>query len=82
MRMNHAAAEDLYPAGALAEAAAFSAALEAGYVHLRARLCEREMMGTELGLCIRPEELFCKYLQRSLKIGAKEMFLSMTSPSI
>ena len=67
--MDHAAAEDLDPAGSLAESAAFSAALEAGDIDLSGRLREREMMRTELCLRLRSEQLLCEYIERSLEIG-------------
>ena len=66
--MYHTAAQDLDPAAALAETAALTAALEAANVHLRTGLCEREMMRTELCLCLRTEQLFCKLCQGTLQI--------------
>ena len=66
--MHHTAAKNLNPARPLAETASLPSALEAGNVHLRAWLRKREMMGTELRLRIRPEQLFRKYLQRSFQI--------------
>ena len=68
MRMHHAAAEDLDPAGSFAEAASFSAAFETAHIHLCARLCEREMVRTEFRLCLCTEQFFGKHLQRSLQI--------------
>ena len=67
--MDHAAAEDLDPAGSLTESAAFSAALEAGDIDLSGRLREREMMRTELCLRLRSEQLLCEYIERSFEIG-------------
>ena len=64
--MNHAAAQNLDPAGTLTETAAGTSALETGYIHLGARLREREMVRTELYLCLRPEQLLGKLRQRSL----------------
>ena len=55
MGMDHAAAQDLNPAGASAETSALSAAFKARYVHLGTRLREWEMMGAELNLCLRSE---------------------------
>ena len=66
--MNHTTAKDFNPAGAFAETAAFSSTFEAGNINLSAWLCEREMMRTEFGFCLRSEQLFCKLLKRSLKV--------------
>ena len=69
MRMNHSAAKDLDPAGTFTEAASFSSALEAAHIYLCAGLCEREMMGTELCLRLRSEQLLCKYFQSSFQVS-------------
>ena len=45
--MDHAAAQNLNPAFALAQAAAFAVAAEALDIHLGGRLGEGEVMGTE-----------------------------------
>ena len=74
--MNGTASQDLDPAGAFAETASFASAFEAGYVHLSAGLCKREMMGTEFRLCLRSEKLFGELFQGSLKIRESDMFVN------
>ena len=74
--MNHTTAKNFNPAGTFTETAAFSAAFEAGNINLSARLCEREMMRTELGLCLRSEQLFCKLLKGSLKICKRNVLIN------
>ena len=76
IRMNHTTAKDFDPAGTFTETAAFSAAFEAGNINLSARLCEREMMRTEFGLCLRSEQLFCKLLKGSLKICKRNILIN------
>ena len=76
MGMYHTAAQDLDPARALAETASLSAAFEAAHIHLRAWLREREMMGTEFRLCLRPEQLLCEYLQGSFQIREGNMLVN------
>ena len=68
MRMYHAAAKDLNPSGAFAEAASFASAFEAGNVHFGRRFRRWEMMRTELCLCIRTEELFCENIKSTLQV--------------
>ena len=75
MRMNHTTAEDLDPALALTEAAALAVALEAGHIDLGGRLCEREMMRAKLRLRIRPEQLLCESIQRTLKVCKRHMLV-------
>ena len=74
--MNHTTAKDFDPAGTFTETAAFSAAFETGNINLSARLCEREMMRTEFGLCLRSEQLFCKLLKGSLKICKRNILIN------
>ena len=76
MGMDHAAAQDLNPAGAFAEPAALSAALEAGYVHLGAGLREGEMVGTEFYLRLRSEHLSGKFCQGSLQICKRNILVN------
>ena len=74
--MNGTAAQNFDPSGTLTETAALSAAFEAGYVHLRAGLCKREVMGTEFRLRLRSEKLFREFLQCSLQIREGNMFVN------
>ena len=69
VRMNHARAEDLDPALALAEAASLAAAGEAGYIDLSRRLGEREVVRTEADLRVRTEHPACEHRKSSLKIA-------------
>ena len=57
VRIHHAAAHDLEPAGSLAYVAALSAADVTAYVDLSRRLCEREVRRTHADLCLRAEHL-------------------------
>ena len=66
VRMYHAAAENLNPAFALAQAAAFPVAVEAHNVHFGTRLGEREMMRTEFYFGILSEQLSCELCKCSL----------------
>jgi hypothetical protein len=47
--VDHAAAQDLKPAGSLADGAALAAAYKALHVHLTGRLCEGEVRGAQAG---------------------------------
>src|SRR2546423_15247610 len=65
--MHHARSAQLDPAGVLADAATRTIALEAGVVHLRARLCEGEVRGPEARPRLRPEQLMHELCQRALQ---------------
>ena len=58
--VNHAAAQDFYPTGTLAERTALAAADVARDVHLGARLGEGEVGGTETDLGVGTEHLLGK----------------------
>ena len=74
--MNGSAAQNLDPSGAFTETAAFSAAFKAGYVHLCAWLCKREMMRTEFCFCFRSEQFSCKLLKSSFQICKSNIFVN------
>src|SRR5699024_10211773 len=76
MRMYHAAAQDLDPAGTCAETAAFASVFKAGYVHLCTWLCKREVMRTEFCLGLRSEKFFGKFFQSSLQICEGNIFVN------
>ena len=66
--VNHAAAEDLDPALALAERAAFTVAAVALDIHLRRRLGEREVMRTETNDRVLAVQLFGEQLEDTLEV--------------
>ena len=68
MGVHHAASQNLYPARPLTEPAARTAAFETGHIHLGAGFRKGEVMGTELYLCLRPEQLSGEFSQRSLQV--------------
>ena len=55
--MDHAASEYLYPAGVLAEGATLAPTEVARYVHLRTRLGEGEVGGSQADLRLGPKHL-------------------------
>ena len=67
--VNHAAAEDLDPALALAERAAFTVAAVALDIHLRRRLGEREVMRTETNNRVLAVQLLCEQLENALQVA-------------
>ena len=68
MGVYHTASQNLYPARTLAEPAARTAAFETGHIHLGAGLGKWEVVGAELHLCLRPEQLSGEFSQRSLQV--------------
>ena len=72
-------AKDFDPAGAFTETASFSAALEAGNIHLCTGLCEREMMRSEFCLCLRSEQFLCKLFQSSLQVSKRDILVNYKS---
>src|SRR5215210_7002492 len=69
VRVHHAGAAQLDPAGALAESAARAAALEAGVVGLHARLGEREVGGAEARPRLGAEEAADELGERALQVS-------------
>ncbi len=67
--MNHAGAQKLDPALALADAAALSMALKALHIDLAGRLGKGEMVGAETRLCLRPVQPFYESVQGALQIA-------------
>ena len=78
VRVDHAAAQNLKPAGALAHTAALAvvrmaraAAYAAAYVGFSGRLGEREEMRTEARLAIGAEHLLAEVFERALQIAER-----------
>ena len=72
LRVDHAGAEDLDPALALAGGAALAAALVALHVHLAARLGEREVVRAEAGDGVFAVELAHERVERALQIRHRD----------
>ena len=79
--MHHAAAQDLQPAGALADLAALAAADEALHVHLAAGLGEREVGGAQAGADLLAEHAAGKIDQRALQVAKGDALRPTTSTS-
>src|ERR1039458_3770158 len=67
--IDHAAAQQLHPSGALAHGASRSAAEQATDVELRARFGEREETGTEARFDVWSKEAAREFVQRALQIA-------------
>ena len=67
--MNHAAAQDLQPAGVLADPTTRSTAEDAVYVHLGAGFSEGEVTASEAHLALRAEHLAGELDQHALQVG-------------
>ena len=77
VRMNHTTAKDFDPSGTFTETAAFTATLEAGYIHLCTWLCEREMMWSELYVFVSgPNSSWANSFQSSLKICKSDVLVN------
>ena len=59
----------------LAQGAALAVALEAAYVHLHARLGEREVGGTQTGAGIGTEQLLHEGVQRTLQVAQRDALI-------
>ena len=77
--IHHAAAQNLYPSGVLAEATAFATADEAGDVHLCRWFCEREVAGTQTNLRVGSEHLSGKAEEHLLQVGEGNVLFSWPS---
>ncbi len=75
--IDHAAAEDLDPAGVLAERAALAAADVARHVHLRRRLGEGEEGGAQADAGLLAEELLGEVEQRLLHVGEGDVLVDI-----
>ena len=75
--IHHAAAEDLDPAGVLAQGAPFAAADVARHVHLRRRLREREVGGAQADARVLAEHLLGKVHQCLLHIGEGDVLVDV-----
>ena len=71
----NACTEYLDPAFALAERAALAAAAEALEVDLAARLCVREVVGSELQLHALAVEFLCECIQSALEVGECDLLV-------
>ena len=76
IRMNHARAEYLDPALALAHLAALAAAHKAGDVYLGGRLGKREMVRTEADARILAEHSAGEGLERSLEVAHGDVLVN------
>lgn len=73
--MDHAAAEDLDPALALAHAAALAAALKAAHVHFGGRLGVGEVVRAEAHARFFAVQLFDEKLQRAFQIAERHALI-------
>jgi len=78
-RMYHTAAEDLYPTGMFAYAAAAAAADPAVDIHLGAGFREGEIGGAETDFDILPEHLLYKEIERLFQIGEADILIHIQS---
>ena len=72
VRVDHAGAHDLEPAGVLAGAAALAAAQLAAHVDLDARLGEREEVRPHADGAVGAEELAREVVHRALEVGQRD----------
>jgi hypothetical protein len=72
VRVDHAAAQDLQPAGALAEPAALAAAHAAAHIHLAAGLGEREEVRTIARGAVLAEDLAAEVVERALEVAERD----------
>ena len=75
--VDHTAAEDLHPAGVLAEATAFATTDEAGDVHLGRGLREGEVGGAQTDLGVGTEHLLGKRQQHLLEVGERDVLVDI-----
>ncbi len=73
----HTAAQYLYPAGMLAQAAAAATTYGTGNVHLGARLCEREVRGAEAHLGVFAKQFLHEMIQCLLEVGEGHIFINI-----
>ena len=77
--VDHTAAQNLYPAGVLAEATALTTADEARDVHLGTRFCEGEVTGTQADLRVGTEHLLGKRQEHLLQVGERDVLVDVES---
>ena len=77
IRVHHSATQNFKPAGTLAHVATLSVADIAAHVHLRRRLCEREIGRTHTDFCFRTEHLPCEQENGLLHIRESHPFVNI-----